>query len=56
MDRAGGDGDGEITRLNNIGNVHYMRGRYADALRLYEDAKTKVDTRTSDDPAHGFER
>ena len=31
LDRAGGDGDGEVTRLNNIGNVHYMRGRYADA-------------------------
>jgi len=48
LDRASGDGDGEITRLNNIGNVHYMRGRYADALRLYEDAKAKVDTRTSE--------
>lgn len=34
VDRAGGDGDGEITRLNNIGNVHYMRGRYTVALKM----------------------
>jgi tetratricopeptide (TPR) repeat protein len=34
--------------LNNIGNVHFMRGRYADALRLYQVAMSEVDRRTSD--------
>jgi tetratricopeptide (TPR) repeat protein len=47
LDRAGDDGDGEVTRLNNIGNVHYMQGRYADAQGLYDEALTKIDTRTS---------
>lgn len=47
LDRAGGDGDGEVTRLNNIGNVHFMQGRYADAQALYDEALTKIDTRTS---------
>jgi tetratricopeptide (TPR) repeat protein len=48
LDREGGDGDGEVTRLNNIGNVHFMRGRYADALRLYEEAAAEAGTRTSE--------
>ena len=36
LDRASGSVDGEITRLNNIGNVHFLQGRYSDALQLYQ--------------------
>ena len=42
-DRDGNDAEGEITRLNNIGNVYYFQGRYSDALRLYQQAKSRVD-------------
>jgi tetratricopeptide (TPR) repeat protein len=42
-DRDLSDAEGEITRLNNIGNVYYLEGRYFDALRLYQLAKSKVD-------------
>ena len=42
-DRAAGDTEGEITRLNNIGNVHYFEGAYLDALHSYEQAKSKLD-------------
>lgn len=42
-DRDASDTEGEITRLNNIGNVHYFEGRYFDALRFYQQAKSKVD-------------
>jgi hypothetical protein len=47
IDREAGDGDGETTRLNNIGNVHFMRGRYGDALQLYEEALKAAETRAS---------
>jgi tetratricopeptide (TPR) repeat protein len=42
-DRDTDDAEGEITRLNNIGNVYYFEGRYSDALRLYQKAQFKVD-------------
>jgi tetratricopeptide (TPR) repeat protein len=42
-DRAVNDAEGEITRLNNIGSVYYLEGRYVDALRLYRQAQSKVD-------------
>ena len=42
-DRNAGDADGEITRLNNIGNIYYFEARYVDALRFYQQAKSKVD-------------
>jgi tetratricopeptide (TPR) repeat protein len=42
-DRAQGDAEGEIKRLNNIGNVFYFEGRYLDALRSYEDGRKRVD-------------
>jgi CHAT domain-containing protein/tetratricopeptide (TPR) repeat protein len=42
-DRAVNDAEGEITRLTNIGNVYYFQGRYSDALRLYQRAKSKLD-------------
>src|SRR5258706_10092515 len=34
--------DGKITRLNNIGNVHFLLGRYSDALAMYQDAAGKL--------------
>jgi tetratricopeptide (TPR) repeat protein len=43
LDRDARDAEGEITRLNNIGNVYYLGGRYLDALRFYQQAKSKVD-------------
>jgi tetratricopeptide (TPR) repeat protein len=48
-DRAARDTEGEITLLNNIANVFYFQGRYFDALRSYEQAKTRVDA-TSGEP------
>ena len=42
-DRDVNDTEGEVTRLNNIGNVYYLEGRYVDALRFYQQAKSKVD-------------
>ncbi|HXB75565.1 MAG TPA: CHAT domain-containing protein [Candidatus Acidoferrales bacterium] len=48
-DRAQGDAEGEIARLNNIGNVFYFQGRYLDALRSYEDAQRRVEA-TSAEP------
>jgi len=42
-DRDVGDAEGEITRLNNIGSVYYLEGRYFEALRFYQQAKSKVD-------------
>jgi len=48
-DRDANDAEGEITRLNNIGNVYYVEGRYVDALRYYQQAKSKVDS-TSAEP------
>ena len=42
-DLNAGDAQGEIIRLNNIGNVYYFEGRYFDALRFYQQAKSKVD-------------
>jgi tetratricopeptide (TPR) repeat protein len=47
-DRKAGDLEGEITRLNNIGNVYYFEGRYVDALRFYEQAKSRVDATSSE--------
>lgn len=47
-DRDAGDAEGEITRLNNIGSVYYFEGRYVDALRFYEQAKSKVDATLSE--------
>jgi tetratricopeptide (TPR) repeat protein len=41
-DRGVGDAEGEITRLNNIGSVYYLEGRYVDALRFYQQAQSKV--------------
>ena len=43
VDRDASDNEGEITRLNNIGNLYYFEGRYFDALRFYQQAKSKVD-------------
>jgi tetratricopeptide (TPR) repeat protein len=48
-DRAVGDAEGEISRLNNIGNVFYFQGRYVDALHSYEDARARVQA-TSAEP------
>src|SRR5262245_41092291 len=48
LDRASGSVDGQITRLNNIGNVHFLRGRYSDALQFYQDALQAVETRAAD--------
>jgi len=42
-DRGVGDTEGEITRLNNIGSVYYLEGHYFEALRFYQQAKSKVD-------------
>jgi len=42
-DRGVGDAEGEITLLNNIGSVYYLKGRYIDALRFYQQAQSKVD-------------
>ncbi len=42
LDRKHGSLEGEIARLNNIGNVHYFEGRYSDALRAYAAAWEKV--------------
>jgi tetratricopeptide (TPR) repeat protein len=47
LDRASGNADGEITRLNNIGNVHFLQGRYSDALQLYEQALDAVGRRAT---------
>ena len=41
-DTAAGDGEGVVTRLNNIGNVYYFQGRYADAIGNYEEARAKL--------------
>ncbi len=41
-DRANGDREGEVTLLNNIGNVNYFEGRYSDALRAYLEAQEKL--------------
>lgn len=41
-DRAHGDHEGEITRLNNIGNINYFEGRYSDALRSYQEAQERL--------------
>ncbi len=41
-DRAQGDVEGEVTRLNNIGNVFYFQGHYSDALAAYEDATQRL--------------
>ena len=43
LDRKTDNADGEITRLNNIGSVYYLEGRYLDALRFYQQAKSRVD-------------
>ena len=48
-DRDTNDAEGEITRLDNIGNVYYLEGRYFDALQFYQQAKSKVDA-TSAEP------
>jgi len=42
LDRANRDRDGEIERLNNLGNVYYFQGRYLDALHSFESAMEKV--------------
>ena len=42
LDRLAKELDGEITRLNNIGNVHFLLGRYSDALAMYQDASGKL--------------
>jgi len=47
LDRDARSGDGEITRLNNIGNVHFLQGRYSDALQLYQDALGALDSRAT---------
>ena len=48
LDRATGSADGEITRLNNIGNVHFLRGRYSDALQLYQEALRAIDAHAAE--------
>ncbi|MBW8868057.1 MAG: CHAT domain-containing protein [Acidobacteria bacterium] len=48
LDRVSGSVEGEITRLNNIGNVHFLQGRYSDALQLYQQALDAVGTRATD--------
>jgi len=47
-DRDAHDSEGEITRLDNIGNVYFLEGRYADALRVYQQAKSRVDSTLSE--------
>jgi tetratricopeptide (TPR) repeat protein len=42
-DQVVGDAEGEITRLNNIGSVYYLEGHYSEALRFYQQAKSKVE-------------
>lgn len=39
----------EVTRLNNIGNVLYFQGRYADALEVLQGAMKLVDHAGSED-------
>jgi tetratricopeptide (TPR) repeat protein len=48
LDRASGSVDGEITRLNNIGNVHFLQGRYSDAAQLYQEALQAIDARATE--------
>ena len=52
LDRTAGSIDGEIQRLNNIGNVHFLRGRYADAAELYQEAQQRVDAQPTS-PSQG---
>lgn len=40
--RATGDANKEIGRLNNVGNVYFSQGRYANALQSYETALARV--------------
>jgi len=40
--------EGEVARLNNIGNVYYFQGRYADALRSYQAAMSKVNAASAE--------
>src|SRR5262249_25036315 len=47
-DRVADDAEGEITRLDNIGNLYFFESRYVDALRFYEQAKSKVDATLSE--------
>ena len=42
LDRRAGSRDGEITRLNNLGNIHLLQGRYSDALLMYQDAQRRL--------------
>ncbi len=46
-DRAQGDVEGEVTRLNNIGNVLYFQGHYSDALAAYQDAMQRLSDLTA---------
>jgi tetratricopeptide (TPR) repeat protein len=41
-DRARADAEGEVTTLNNIGNIYYFQGSYSEALREYENAISKT--------------
>ncbi len=41
-DRARGDLEGEITTLNNIGNIYYFQGYYSESLRYYDEAMAKI--------------
>src|SRR5262245_23810361 len=43
IDRAAQSRDGEVQRLSNIGSIHFLQGRYSDALSMYQEALGKAD-------------
>jgi tetratricopeptide (TPR) repeat protein len=43
------DFSAEVTRLNNLGNVFFYQGRYADAMQRYKDAFKIVEAHRGDD-------
>jgi len=45
LDRQAARVDGEIMRLNNIANIHFLQGRYSDALNYYEQALPRATKR-----------
>jgi tetratricopeptide (TPR) repeat protein len=47
LDRAARSGDGEVQRLTNIGGIHFLQGRYSDALTMYQEALAKANTVTT---------
>ncbi|MFN7921290.1 MAG: CHAT domain-containing protein [Bryobacteraceae bacterium] len=46
--RQTGDGNGEVTRLNNLANVYFFLGRYSQALRHYESAARRLEASKSE--------